>query len=207
MIVAVDGTGVSDDGKYSAEMAGSFCTQLASGATYHRGPSLAGRETHSLALWAAQAVLAQGGKAQLAGYSRGGCAAIIACRLLAAKGVRVDSLFLFDAVDMQMSEAHLNRTIQNVDFVAHARSARDASFWLHNPVKSRFYFYNTGVAVAAGGQYVEKAFTGTHAALGGTPWVDIDNDDTCAASVASWMNGQLSARGVSTQLQVLGRSV
>jgi Thioesterase domain len=208
VLLVIDGTGVDDDAQYDREMAGSFCNQLAVAPYYHRGPRLAGRETYALATWAVQTVLSEPGRGQvqLAGYSRGGCAAIIACRLLAGHGVRVSSLFLFDAVDMQLSEAHLNRTIQNVDFVAHARSARSLGFWAMNPVRSRFYFYNTGVSVAAGGTYVERAFRGTHAALGGTPWVDIGADAGCATDVADWMSGQLAGRGVHTRLSVKGKS-
>jgi SAM-dependent methyltransferase len=53
---------------------------------------------------------------------------------------------------MQTSEMHLSQIISdNVRMVAHARSARNLRFWIRNPVKSRFYFYNTGRYLAGSG--------------------------------------------------------
>jgi thioesterase domain-containing protein len=146
MIVAIDGTGPDSPGDYAKEMGGSFCSQIgrAANATYFRGPTLTGSETSAIANMAVDAVMAARDKAStgevmLAGYSRGGCAAIIAARRLKDRGVGVHSLFLFDAVDMQTSEMHLSQIISdNVRMVAHVRSARNLSFWIRNPVKSRF---------------------------------------------------------------------
>jgi len=116
---------------------------------------------------------ARTGEVMLAGYSRDGCAAIIAARRLKDRGVGVHSLFLFDAVDMQTSDMHLEIISDNVRMVAHVRSARNSPFWIRNPVKSRFYFYNTGRYLAGSGSYETKSFVGSHGAVGGVPWPEI----------------------------------
>jgi hypothetical protein len=87
MIVAIDGTGPDSPGDYAKEMGGSFCSQIGrtANATYFRGPTLTGSETSAIANMAVDAVMAARDKAStgevmLAGYSPGGCAAIIAAR-------------------------------------------------------------------------------------------------------------------------------
>jgi thioesterase domain-containing protein len=119
MIVAIDGTGPESPGDYAKEMGGSFCSQIGrtANALYFRGPTLTGSETSAIANLAVDAVIAarnkaSTGKVMLAGYSRGGCAAIIAARRLKDRGVGVDSLFLFDAVDMQTSECISRRSFR-----------------------------------------------------------------------------------------------
>ncbi len=210
VIVVVDGTGPADDTSYRAEMGSSFCSQIAAqaaGSHYFRGPSLTGSEVSSIAdraVTAALGLAATGRPIRLAGYSRGGCAAINAAIRLKAKDQRVAALFLFDAVDMQTSEAGLAQTIpDNVEFVAHARTARDIAFWARNPVKSRFYFYNTGRWLAGSGRLVEKSFVGSHGAAGGVPWADVKGDADCSRAVAGWMNSQLASRGMPVSLQLL----
>jgi thioesterase domain-containing protein len=141
MIVAIDGTGPDSPSDYAKEMGGSFCSQIGrtANAIYLRGPTLTGSETSAIAKAAVDAVMARRnkpstGEVMLAGYSRGGCAAIIAARRLKDRGIGVHSLFLFDAVDMQTSEMHLSQIISdNVRMVAHVRSARNLSFWIRNP--------------------------------------------------------------------------
>jgi pimeloyl-ACP methyl ester carboxylesterase len=209
MIVAIDGTGPDSAGDYAREMGGSFCSQIgrAANAIYLRGPTLTGSETSAIANLAVDAVMAARGKAltgevMLAGYSRGGCAAIIAARRLKDRGVGVHSLFLFDAVDMQISDINLSQIISdNVRMVAHARSGRNLSFWIRNPVKSRFYFYNTGRYLAGSGTYDTKSFVGSHGALGGVPWPDIKEDAGCVLAVAQWMNKQFENRGLAVALK------
>ena len=209
MIIAIDGTGPESPSDYAKEMGGSFCSQIgrAASAIYFRGPTLIGSETSAIANLAADAVIAARSKAStspvmLAGYSRGGCAAIIAARRLRDRGVEVHSLFLFDAVDMQTSDMHLSQIISdNVRMVAHARSARNLRFWASNPVKSRFYFYNTGRYLAGSGSYERKSFVGSHGALGGVPWPDIKEDTGCVLAVAEWMNKQFESRGLAVTLK------
>src|SRR4029077_8525032 len=190
MIVVIDGTGPDARGEYQKLMGDSFCSQIGrtANATYLRGPTLAGWETSAIADRAVDAVKAARGEVMLAGYSRGGCAAIIAARRLKDRGIGVHSLFLFDAVDMQTSEMHLSQIISdNVRMVAHVRTARNLPFWIRNPVKSRFYFYNTGRYLAGAGSYDTKSFVGSHGAVGGVPWPDIKEDAGCVLAVAEWM--------------------
>ena len=209
MIVAIDCTGPDAPGEYAKEMGGSFCSQIGrtANATYFRGPTLTGSETSAIANLAVDAVMAArrqawAGEVMLAGYSRGGCAAIIATRRLRDRGVGVHALFLFDAVDMQASDLHLSQIIpDNVRMVAHARSARNLAFWLRNPVKSRFYFYNTGRYLAGSGSIETKSFVGSHGAVGGVPWPDITEDAGCALAVAEWMNAQFKKRGLAVTLK------
>ena len=209
MIVAMDGTGPDSPGDYAKEMGGSFCSQIGrtANATYFRGPTLTGSETSAIANMAVDAVMAARDKAptgevMLAGYSRGGCAAIIAARRLKDRGVGVHSLFLFDAVDIQTSDMHLSQIISdNVRMVAHVRSARNLPFWIQNPVKSRFYFYNTGRYLAGSGSYDAKSFVGSHGAVGGVPWPDIKEDAGCALAVAEWMNKRFESRGLVVTLK------
>lgn len=214
MIVVVDGTGPDSDIDYETEMANSFCKQIASqaaGATYFRGPTLTGSEVKSIAAEAtrdAAALADRGLPIMLAGYSRGGCTVINVAYNLQAAGQDVAAMFLFDAVDMQTSSLRLTQTIpSNVSFVAHARTARSAMFWLKNPNKSRWYFYNTGRYLAGDGTFEERKFIGTHGAAGGVPWPDIPGEASCAAAVAEWMNPFLVGRGlpsISLKRQAMG---
>jgi pimeloyl-ACP methyl ester carboxylesterase len=209
MIVAIDGTGPDSTGDYAKEMGGSFCSQIGrtANAIYFRGPTLTGSETSAIANAAVAALVAarnkpSPGEVMLAGYSRGGCAAIIAARRLKDRGITVHSLFLFDAVDMQTSDMHLSQTIpDNVRMVAHVRSARNVPFWIRNPVKSRFYFYNTGRYLAGSGSYETKSFIGSHGAVGGVPWSDIKEDAGCVLAVAAWMNKRFQSRGLRVTLK------
>jgi acetyl esterase/lipase len=205
-MIVVDGTGPSKDSDYAREMGRSFCSQIAlqTGGVYFRGPSLFGGAVSQTATHVVDAALAGDRDAvRLAGYSRGGCTAIIAARRLRDKGVRVKALYLFDAVDMQVSDLHLSQIItDNVDYVAHARSARDLIFWTHNPVKSRFYFYNTGRWLAGSGQIDRRSFVGSHGALGGVPWSDVAGDQACAMAVGAWMGERLRDHGLAVTLKV-----
>ncbi|MBE0566500.1 MAG: hypothetical protein IH621_11105 [Krumholzibacteria bacterium] len=207
-IVVIDGTGPGATQEYNQAMATSFCTQTAAAlpnVRYYRGPTLMGMETDAIAAQAFQACstgVQEGDRLVLAGYSRGGCAAILTAKRLKDAGRTVDSLFLFDAVDMQFSNAGLCQVIpDNVRYVAHARTARDLGFWVRNPIRSRFYFFNTGRWLAGTGTYTERFFVGTHAAVGGVPWSDLKGDGGCAQAVAEWMTRQLNLRGVPVQLR------
>jgi hypothetical protein len=209
VILIVDGTGPDSDADYRVAMANSFCSQIfraTPDSTYWRGPTLSGRQVSAIADEVAAAAQARRQRSPtepiiLVAYSRGGCTVIIAARRLKALGIRVESMFLFDAVDMQTSELRLSQVISdNVRFVAHARSARDFGFWAHNPIASRWYFLNTGRWLSGTGVYRERSFTGTHGAVGGCPWAEVGGDAQCAAAVASWMNGQLVERNVLARL-------
>lgn len=209
MILIVDGTGPDSDSEYRVTMANSFCSQIyraTPDSAYWRGPTLAGRQVSDIADNVVATAQARRQRSStepiiLVGYSRGGCTVIIAARRLKALGVDVESMFLFDAVDMQTSDLRLSQVItDNVRFVAHARSARDFGFWAHNPIASRWYFLNTGRWLSGTGVYRERSFTGTHGAVGGCAWSDVSGDGQCATEVASWMNAQLVERNVMARL-------
>ena len=94
----IDGTGDADLSKYKADMKNSFCVQLEralkSDAYYQRGPSSAGLEVAAEAWRAARFLIDayqqdKNTRLMLAGYSRGGSAAIMAAELLAAASIPV----------------------------------------------------------------------------------------------------------------------
>jgi pimeloyl-ACP methyl ester carboxylesterase len=114
-IAVVDGTGEFSDESYAKSMANSFCTQIgqqlggASGvmADYQRGPTGEGARTGQKGREAAAILkrvhgLDRNAQLFLAGYSRGGSAAIIAAETLQKDGVPVKALFLFDPVARHM---------------------------------------------------------------------------------------------------------
>ena len=129
----IDGTGTRDDIEYFPSMQNSFCTQLnaqlGANADYTRGPGPLGRqveaeakvaydylkEAHQKAMNSGTTV-----KLMLAGYSRGGSAAIMAAEMLNEDNINVDSLFLFDAVALHSGKG--GEVIpKNVQFSRHAR--------------------------------------------------------------------------------------
>lgn len=207
MLVVVDGTGPEDDVKYKAGMKYSFCKQLEdhAGATYFRGPTDTGWEVSGIAdrvVGEAVTFAGLGRPILLAGYSRGGATVINAAARLKTRGLRVQAMFLFDAVDMQASTFNVTQVISdNVDYVAHARGARALGFYLLNPNRSRWYFVNTGRWLAGNGERHEKKFTGTHGAIGGAGWSDIGGEVDCQLQIASWMNGHLRKFGITYELK------
>lgn len=102
----IDGTGQWNDGDYAIDMAGSFCAQLklklGNRAQYDRGPSVSGMEVGSLAeqaaLYLGERWRQERASLYLAGYSRGGSAALIAAERLRLMGIPVAGLILFDPV-------------------------------------------------------------------------------------------------------------
>ncbi len=107
MMFIVDGTGEEDGKKYEREMAGGFCKRLEDLAhgRYWRGPTTLGRETAGIADEVLEAVLSwrrlphRSAKLFLAGHSRGGAAVIYVAHALNKRGIDVDAMFLFDAVN------------------------------------------------------------------------------------------------------------
>lgn len=98
----------------------------------------------------------------LAGYSRGGAAAIEAAWMLQDRGIPVQALFLFDAVERTLYRLRTKTIPANVRSCFHAR--RDPG------VGSRSGFGNCGTEAERGVRYVERTFFGTHGAIGGLPW-------------------------------------
>ena len=221
-LAVVNGTGPAGH-VYDELMQTSFCWQLGqklgAKAFYHRGPQLLGHEVHEEAV-AVHHWLKKGYEADpttrlmLAGYSRGGSAAIMACEMLEKDRIPVDSLFLFDAVARH--EFRGGTVIPaNVRFSRHARRCHDAEFvakyrgalahhgllgGFQNPIRPSFG--NTGLTWRGDGDHAPaEAFLGSHGALGGVGWRFVTEDNDCEHAAAAWMREQMSSRGLDVELE------
>jgi len=184
---------------------------------YMRGPSLLGyavrHEATEVYRWLkSQQEEDPSPRLMLAGYSRGGSAAIMACELLERDGIDVDSLFLFDAVARH--EFSGGTVIPaNVRYSRHARRSlsetfvekyqgtirRNPLFGGENPIRP--LFGNVGLTWRGDGDHrPAQTFMGSHAAIGGVGWRFVVEDSDCERAVAEWMNGHFADRGVEAQL-------
>jgi len=130
MFYIVDGTGSNNEAEYRKEMANGFCRQLESetGGRYWRGPTLPGSETVDIAKKVVDAVndrlCSAAGKQDprifLAGHSRGGAAVIFAAHDLKKMGVKVEAMFLFDAVNRIFDNLRNSDIPDNVKECYHA---------------------------------------------------------------------------------------
>lgn len=229
-LAIIDGTGPGNDFDYASSMKFSFCRQLGNAVEstgngrYWRGPGPVGSEVEQEANAAYKYLLNArqadpNTKLMLAGYSRGGSAAIMAAELLERNGnVSVDSLFLFDAVARHLYSGG-EIIPANVQFSCHAR--RDLQLRLvlkyegtfsdvevkgisltnsSNPMRPTFG--NTGLTWKGNGEHQKAvAFAGSHGALGGVGWGFVQEDPLCQSQVAAYMNSQLEARGVWHELK------
>jgi len=174
IFAGVDGTGSDKKEEYEAAMANSYvqklslAVKLAGGnAHYERGPAFWGMKTGSLGAAAAQFVIRQRDALKtprivLAGYSRGGAAVITAAQILLLRGIKVDLMILFDAVDRSATAAAAVIP-PNVGKVYHLRRSLRAF--------SRPYFGNCGTwSVPFATTYIERFFMCTHGGVGGCPW-------------------------------------
>ena len=217
----VNGTGPPGPA-YDDLMRSSFCLQLEqkleSRSLYVRGPKLFGYEVRNEALavrrWLKSAHEADpDSRLMLAGYSRGGSAAIMACEMLEHDGITVDSLFLFDAVGRH--EFPGGSVIPaNVRFSRHARRCHAADFveryegtlkrigligGFENPIRP--LFGNVGMTWRGDGDHAPaQAFLGSHGALGGVGWRFVLEDSACERAVAIWMTRHLRQRGLQVSL-------
>jgi hypothetical protein len=220
-LALVNGTGPSGP-LYDRVMRHSFCHQLGrklgSQTFYLRGPGMLGLEVRGEAesayRWLKAARDADPAvRLMLAGYSRGGSAAIMACEMLERDGIEVDSLFLFDAV--ARDEFSGGKVIPaNVRFSRHARRSLAADFvakyqgalrgvgllgGFENPIRPSFG--NVGLTwLGEGDHQPAQCFLGSHGALGGVGWRLVAEDGDCEHAVARWMNAQLQSRGVEAAL-------
>jgi hypothetical protein len=217
----VNGTGPPGP-EYDDVMKTSFCRQLGDtlGAKsfYMRGPSLMGYEVHHEASevyrWLKACHEADSTvRLMLAGYSRGGSAAIMACEMLQHDGIHVDSLFLFDAVarhefpggsvipaNVRFSR-HARRSLAS-DFVEKYEGTLKGSglFTGANPIRP--LFGNVGLTWRGSGDHrPPRSFMGSHGAIGGVGWRFVTEDTDCEREVADWMNQHLAERGVEARLE------
>jgi len=218
-VAVIDGTGAYNDATYNTSMRYSFCHQIAgqlgAAARYERGPSIEGYRIHERGERAAK-FLEEGRRGDarrlgLAGYSRGGSAAIMAAEILQKKGVRVDAMFLFDPVARHASEGG-TVVPANVSSLYIARRRLDPALiakydhtigplWhsmFHNPM--RVFFGETAIRYAASVKAVVSEFRGTHGAIGGVGWKHVAEDTDCEKLVAAFMNRAFAATSVSVHL-------
>ena len=141
MIYVVDGTGPFFDVDYAVSMAGSHCAVVhqlnKSNAFYHRGPDLGSaikttggiadrvfqqvmREEFPPALIPAGARQRPKSSIFLVGHSRGGAALVRVAQMLDEKGVAVEAMFLFDAVDRALFMKSVETVPKNVRRCFHA---------------------------------------------------------------------------------------
>lgn len=220
-LALVNGTGPKG-AAYDEVMKTSFCYQLSQKlgekSFYLRGPTLFGHEVRDEARavyhWLRSAYDAdRGTRLMVAGYSRGGSAAIMACEMLEHDQIPVDSLFLFDAVARH--EFPGGSVIPaNVRFSRHARRSLAAEFVeryegalkqlgllgaLQNPIRPSFG--NVGLQWRGEGDHrPAETFLGSHGAVGGVGWRVVVEDSDCEQQVARWMTEHLRGRGVDVDL-------
>lgn len=232
----IDGTGPWSDAEYAASMKNSFCRQMfealgAPGSTtresptdglvvetngqatvYLRGPSGEGYFIEKRAKIIVDRAMAIGaGTIYLAGYSRGGSAAVIAAQMLADKGVPVTGLFLFDPVARHGS-ASSDVVPANVAAAFTARRAigapqMDKYDWAllgdlagHNPVRN--WFGTTATQFASPStQRRDTVEVGSHGALGGVGWKGVSEDIPCQEAVARFFNQALREQQLPIQIE------
>jgi hypothetical protein len=226
----VDGTSTEDNDGYKVTFKNSFVNRMSRNELvpfddtfYHRGPSLFGHETYAQARMAYTWVVTRwkAGLVKaifLAGYSRGAAAVIEVAYWLKADGIPVECLILFDAVDRSTPGpgGGVGGVIQNTKIGDNVRQAihpmRDIL-----ATRSRVGFGRCGQkAENPAMPFLKQYFFGTHAAIGGTPWLEAVNpwtgeprdtiwefpstiptavtlaqDSACAAVVASWTFPQI----------------
>jgi hypothetical protein len=173
LYVGIDGSG--DATTYGTVFARSFVTGYyntwAFGPkAYWRGPGMAGSETRSLVNGGREWALARIAELNrqktpyrlfMCGYSRGGAAVTEIAFELKAKGIKVQALLLFDAVDMSLLN-NVDTVPSNVKHCYHAMRNPDAG--------SREIFGNCATKAAGGVKFEKQTFWCTHGAMGGTPW-------------------------------------
>ena len=220
-LAVINGTGPPGP-VYDEIMGASFCSQLGrklpAKSFYLRGPRLFGHEVKNEAVAVYQwlkGAWEQNHKVRLmlAGYSRGGSAAIMACEMLEKDGIPVDSLFLFDAVAKH--NYHGGTVIPaNVRYSRHARRSLAPDFvekyegtihhinlvhGMQNPIRP--LFGNVGLTWHGSGDHQPaETFIGSHGALGGVGWRFVSEDSECEHAVAKFMGEHFKERGVEVTL-------
>ena len=173
-MLAIDGTGPFSDTEYLRKMRNSFVSYI-----YRRSP--AGRKMYLRGPWADgldMGIIVNRGftfvnlnrverlreePVLLVGYSRGGAGVISVSHRLQERGIPVNSLMLFDAVDRSLlSNTETDSIPSNVARTIHVRRSPSSL--------SRRSFSNCGINHASVTQYEQEYFLGTHGALGGVPW-------------------------------------
>ncbi|TVP75148.1 MAG: hypothetical protein EA352_08930 [Gemmatimonadales bacterium] len=149
---------------------------LAAGRSLAEGESLA--EGTSVAAGTANGA----GEVFLAGFGQGGAAAIQAAWDLGDRGIPVEALFLFDAVERADARQFRSSTIPaSVKACYHARGGAGIPSGLRAGLQA------TGTHAQPGVRYVERVFPGSHDALGG-----LEGGEVVSGAVWDWMSGLAS---------------
>ncbi|MHB0961179.1 MAG: RHS repeat domain-containing protein [Pirellulaceae bacterium] len=224
VIVAIDGTGSGpfaetpdvinqDTGRYRSHVR-NFWREYArvynEGSFYFDGPDEdVGLSTRSIFRKALNTTLCElertpNQEINIIGHSRGGYIAVELAAALKEEGYRVNFLGLYDPVDMDISVNLVDFDIEipsNVDHAAIAiRDRRGGSRAVFNTV-------NPAAEDASKMKlFVHQKFFGTHAALGGAPWLgdttglhkDLTRpvDEQCSANVDRWMRQHAATAGI-----------
>jgi hypothetical protein len=221
-IAIVDGTGPDSGADYTKAMAKSFCRALANSvgpgrAFYQRGPTAAGlqvmREGLEAFKWLRREHDKVGdAKLMLAGYSRGGSAAILAAEMLEQAKLPVHGLFLFDPVARHVfrggevipGNVKFSRTAlrdQSWSFVMkYEGTISDHSKLGATSNPTRPSFGNTGLSWRGTGDHRVTTFTGSHGALGGVGWAFMTEDRSCQPTVSAWMEREMARCGLVAKL-------
>ena len=199
-IAIIDGTGEYSDIEYARSMDQGFCKQMSEGlspAQYERGPSGEGYRIRERSVRAADFLTAQAGtRLMLAGYSRGGSAAVIAAQILESRGLNVDWLFLFDPVARHFSgdTSTIPGNVANAWIARRRIGAPEMDKYDysilgnaagHNPVRN--WFGTTATTEIIGVDVTSETFLGSHGAMGGVGWTHVKEDSQCQRNVASFM--------------------
>jgi RHS repeat-associated protein len=134
----------------------------------------------------------------LVGHSRGGYILMEVARDLKRQGYRVNFLGLYDAVDSAPGFGSAETIPSNVDYCSHAYS--------HWAAKSRGSFNRADHGPEDRSKmkdFEDRAFVGTHSAIGGAPWdgdrprgMTPDQDAKASAEADAWMRAKAKAAGV-----------
>lgn len=213
----VDGTGPWSDAEYATAMTNSFCKQTdrqcGTNSQYWRGPSNEGGSVLSRARavrdWIVGKLRSQPDAAvMLMGYSRGASIVIMTAEYLDELGIPVHSLWLFDAVARHIYSG--GEVIpRNVAYSRHAVRSDDPELIRRyegsigigqNPMRPSFGHTGMTAVRTPNGDHKHKIFRGSHGALGGVGWGNVEEDPACQRDVAAWMNRKFRGRGLPVTL-------
>ncbi len=213
----VDGTGPYSDTEYATSMANSFCKQTdrqcGMSSQYWRGPAAAGMDVlgtaRSVRDWIVEKRRTRSdADVMLMGYSRGASIVIMTAEYLNELNVPVHSLWLFDAVARHVYTG--GEVIPaNVAYSRHAVRTDDAEMIRRyegsigvgqNPMRPSFGHTGMTAVRTPNGDHQHRIFRGSHGALGGVGWGNVEEDPACQREIAGWMNRCFQARGLPVTL-------
>lgn len=224
-IAIIDGTGDMSDTKYENDMRMSFCSQLGNifgRGNYMRGPSFDGFRVREKAEWAAS--LLMNGQCNpddrlfLAGYSRGGSAALIAAEIMRMHGATVTGMVLFDPVGKHIWDTPAGIPANVLTSLTFVRRYDDAlvkkyagtiddpvvwgglTEWADNPIRPGWTENVTPPSGVDPRQHVKVEFAASHGALGGVGWQHVAEDATVQPLIADMTRQAFNGWGLQANL-------